>query len=174
MVWCSGYWDGWSICSLWSMHISYSRSRADIAYMARMLHWDVGWLYESSYTHPTALSPLNKCSSANKYNTLYKISGKNPINLNVAHGISDFKRTRVATRCLIHWCCHWCMSACHSEQRTVKVITCGIFIGIHINFFTFHPHLQDTIGTYPIGFSFPVLYAFAAATFCFVTNGWRA
>lgn len=39
------------------------QSRAGIAYMARMLHWDVGWLYESSYTHPTALSPLNKCPS---------------------------------------------------------------------------------------------------------------
>ncbi len=35
------------------------QNRAGIAYMARMLHWDVGWLYESSY--PSALSPLNKC-----------------------------------------------------------------------------------------------------------------
>lgn len=54
------------------------QSRAGIAYMARMLHWDVGWLYESSYTHPTALSPLSKCPSTNKYNTFHNPYRKTP------------------------------------------------------------------------------------------------
>lgn len=71
-------------------HISAAKqSRAGIAYMARMLHWDVGCLYESSYTLPTALSPLNK--------------------LQTAHGMSDVKWTYVATRCMIPCCCLWCM-----------------------------------------------------------------
>lgn len=73
-------------------HISAAKqSRAGIAYMARMLHWDVGWLYESSYTHPTALSPLNKYPSTNKYSTFHNAFRDTyiTINLNVAHGISD-------------------------------------------------------------------------------------
>lgn len=61
------------------------QSRADIAYMARMLHWDVGWLYESSYTHPTALSPLNKCPSTNKYNT-YRFQKDTYISINFIVG----------------------------------------------------------------------------------------
>lgn len=40
--------------------------------MARMLHWDVGRLYETSYTPPTALSPLTKYPSTNYFSTFLK------------------------------------------------------------------------------------------------------
>lgn len=116
-------------------HISAAKqSRAGIAYMARMLHWDVGWLYESSYTHPTAFCPL-------WINVQVRINTTHFITLSERH-LHIYKTLMscieyqilnglVATHCMIHCWCHKvrvCMSHVAKDSSWVKVITGSIHV----------------------------------------------
>ena len=135
------------------------QSRAGIAYMAEMLHWDVGWLYESSYTHPTALSPLNKRPSTNKYNTFLNIRRKDTyksIIPNVTNRMPDLKWTREAAGFMIRFCCHWCMSL--TARELFKVINCSFYKWMNAYFATLHllseKHKSDSADTFFISCSF--------------------